>query len=74
MVEYEFAWFYLYCFTTDFMMYLWFAPTGNLLRQSVHRQRRAVEQPATDSGFDEANGEKKKKNENLKTSPDTEQT
>ena len=33
-----------------------------------------LEQPATDSGFDEANGEKKKKNENLKTSPDTEQT
>ena len=30
--------------------------------------------PVTDSDFDEANGEKKKKNENLKTSPDTEQT
>ena len=30
--------------------------------------------PVTDSGFDEASGEKKKKNENLKTSPNTEQT
>ena len=33
-----------------------------------------LEQPATDSDFDEASREKKKKNENLKTSPDTEQT
>lgn len=33
-----------------------------------------LEQPATDSDFDEASSEKKKKNENLKTSPDTEQT
>lgn len=33
-----------------------------------------LEQPATDSVFDEASSEKKKKNENLKTSPDTEQT
>ena len=32
-----------------------------------------LEQPATDSDFDEANGEKKKKNENLKTSPNAEQ-
>lgn len=32
-----------------------------------------LEQPVTDSGFDEANGEKKKKNENLKTSPNAEQ-
>lgn len=32
------------------------------------------EQPATDSDFDEASSEKKNKNENLKTSPDTEQT
>ena len=30
--------------------------------------------PVTDSDFDEASSEKKKKNENLKTSPDTEQT
>ena len=29
--------------------------------------------PVTDSDFDEASGEKKKKNENLKTSPNTEQ-
>lgn len=33
-----------------------------------------LEQPAIDSDFDEASSEKKKKNENLKTSPDTEQT
>ena len=33
-----------------------------------------LEQPATDSDFDEASGEKKKKNENLKTSPNVEQT
>ena len=33
-----------------------------------------LEPPATDSDFDEASSEKKKKNENLKTSPDTEQT
>ena len=33
-----------------------------------------LEQPATDSDFDETSSEKKKKNENLKTSPDTEQT
>ena len=33
-----------------------------------------LEQPATDSDFDEASSEKKKKNENLKTSPNTEQT
>ena len=33
-----------------------------------------LEQSATDSDFDEASSEKKKKNENLKTSPDTEQT
>ena len=33
-----------------------------------------LEQPATDSDFDEASDDKKKKNENLKTSPDTEQT
>ena len=33
-----------------------------------------LEQPATDSDFDETSGEKKKKNENLKTSPNTEQT
>ena len=33
-----------------------------------------LEQPVTDSVFDETSGEKKKKNENLKTSPDTEQT
>ena len=32
------------------------------------------EQPVTDSEFDEASGEKKKKNENLKTSPKAEQT
>ena len=32
------------------------------------------EQPVNDSGFDESSGQKKKKNENLKTSPDTEQT
>lgn len=32
------------------------------------------EQPVTDSDFDEASGEKKKKNENLKTSPNAEQT
>lgn len=32
------------------------------------------EQPVTDSDFDEASGEKKKKNENLKTSSNTEQT
>ena len=33
-----------------------------------------LEQTVTDSDFDEASSEKKKKNENLKTSPDTEQT
>lgn len=33
-----------------------------------------LEQTVTDSDFDEASGEKKKKNENLKTSPNTEQT
>lgn len=33
-----------------------------------------LEQPVNDSDFDEASSEKKKKNENLKTSPDTEQT
>ena len=33
-----------------------------------------LEQPATNSDFDEASGEKKKKNENLKTSPNAEQT
>ena len=33
-----------------------------------------LEQAVTDSDFDETSGEKKKKNENLKTSPDTEQT
>ena len=33
-----------------------------------------LEQPATDSDFDEASSEKKKKNENLKTSPNAEQT
>lgn len=32
-----------------------------------------LEQPATDSDFDETSGEKKKKNENLKTSPNAEQ-
>ena len=32
-----------------------------------------LEQPATDSDFDEASSEKKKKNENLKTSPNAEQ-
>lgn len=32
------------------------------------------EQPVTDSEFDETSGEKKKKNENLKTSPSAEQT
>ena len=32
------------------------------------------EQPVTNSDFDETSGEKKKKNENLKTSPNTEQT
>ena len=32
------------------------------------------EQPVTNSDFDEASGEKKKKNENLKTSPNAEQT
>ena len=32
------------------------------------------EQPVTDSVFDEASGEEKKKNENLKTSPNTKQT
>ena len=31
------------------------------------------EQPVTNSDFDEASGEKKKKNENLKTSPNAEQ-
>lgn len=33
-----------------------------------------LEPPVTDSEFDEANGEKKHKNENLKTSPNAEQT
>ena len=33
-----------------------------------------LEQPATDSDFDEASDDKKKKNENLKTSPNAEQT
>lgn len=33
-----------------------------------------LEQTVTDSDFDEASGEKKKKNENLKTSPNAEQT
>lgn len=33
-----------------------------------------LEQPVNDSDFDEASGEKKKKNENLKTSPNAEQT
>lgn len=33
-----------------------------------------LEQPVNDSEFDEASGEKKKKNENLKTSPNAEQT
>ena len=33
-----------------------------------------LEQTVTDSDFDEASSEKKKKNENLKTSPNTEQT
>ena len=33
-----------------------------------------LEQPVTDSEFDEASGEKKHKNENLKISPNTEQT
>lgn len=33
-----------------------------------------LEQAVTDSDFDETSGEKKKKNENLKTSPNTEQT
>lgn len=32
-----------------------------------------LEQPVNDSDFDEASGEKKKKNENLKTSPNAEQ-
>lgn len=32
-----------------------------------------LEQPVTDSVFDEASSEKKKKNENLKTSPNAEQ-
>ena len=32
-----------------------------------------LEQTVTDSDFDEASGEKKKKNENLKTSPSAEQ-
>lgn len=32
------------------------------------------EQPVNDSGFDESSGQKKKKNENLKTSPNVEQT
>ena len=32
-----------------------------------------LEQTVTDSDFDEASGEKKKKNENLKTSPNAEQ-
>lgn len=36
-------------------------------------QPQYLEEPATDSDFDEVNGEKKK-NENLKTSPNTEQT
>ena len=33
-----------------------------------------LEQPVNDSGFDESSGQKKKKNENLKTSPNVEQT
>ena len=33
-----------------------------------------LEQPVTDSDFDEASDDKKKKNENLKTSPNAEQT
>ena len=33
-----------------------------------------LKQPVTDSEFDETSGEKKKKNENLKTSPNAEQT
>lgn len=33
-----------------------------------------LEPPVNDSDFDEASGEKKKKNENLKTSPNAEQT
>ena len=33
-----------------------------------------LDQPITDSDFDEASGEKKKKNENLKTSPNAEHT
>lgn len=33
-----------------------------------------LEQPVNDSDFDEASSEKKKKNENLKTSPNAEQT
>nr|WP_303689474.1 type IV secretory system conjugative DNA transfer family protein [Ruminococcus bromii] len=33
-----------------------------------------LEQPEVDTDFDEVSGEKKKKNENLKTSPNTEQT
>lgn len=32
------------------------------------------EQPVNDSGFDESSGQKKKKNKNLKTSPNVEQT
>ena len=33
-----------------------------------------LEQPVTDSEFDELSGEKKKKNENLKTSPNSEES
>lgn len=33
-----------------------------------------LEQPVNDSDFDEASSEKKKKNENIKTSPNVEQT
>ena len=44
---------------------------NNIIQTYCHHY---LEQTVTDSDFDEASSEKKKKNENLKTSPDTEQT
>lgn len=44
---------------------------NNIIQTYCHHY---LEQTVTDSDFDEVSGEKKKKNENLKTSPDTEQT
>ena len=44
---------------------------NNIIQTYCHHY---LEQNVTDSDFDEASGEKKKKNENLKTSPNAEQT